>query len=315
MQTKSLLPLVLMSLVACSVGLKVPVKIGAAANLSAPSTAQIMNGTFSGVFEHPFTFSNGFYQGAPFTAQGASRPEVRLWEELIVFGDLDGRPGDEAALLMSATSGGTGEQIYVAAVGTKDDKLEELGTLLVGDRTKVRSLRIADRNIVMDVVESGPQEPACCPTQLAEKKYVVQDGHLQHASSTGTGRLSLAILAGTDWTLVELDGQPVAAALKAPTLSFRDGQVAGFSGCNRFFGGVKESSPGRIAVGPLAGTRMACPKEPMALEDRYLARLSAVAGYTFLAGKLALVTSQEAGSSSLKFARQAPGSQGAAPVR
>jgi heat shock protein HslJ len=38
-----------------------------------------------------------------------------------------------------------------------------------------------------------------------------------------------------------------------------DGEVAGYGGCNRFFGGYKISGDS-IAIGPLASTRMGCPE-------------------------------------------------------
>jgi heat shock protein HslJ len=69
---------------------------------------------------------------------------------------------------------------------------------------------------------------------------------------------------------------------------FERDALRGFSGCNRFNATVKETKPGEIEITPAAGTRKACPPPAMELEDRFLAELAKVRGYTFLAGQLAL---------------------------
>ncbi|MRR36680.1 META domain-containing protein [bacterium] len=62
-------------------------------------------------------------------------------------------------------------------------------------------------------------------------------------------------------------------------------------GCVWYTGEVQEESLGSISIGPLAGTRMACPEPEMSLEERFLKRLSAVERYTFQGGRLVMVCS------------------------
>jgi len=52
-----------------------------------------------------------------------------------------------------------------------------------------------------------------------------------------------------------------------------DGSINGHGGCNKFFGSLEQTDSG-IGVGPLGGTRMACPEEIM---DRETAFMDAVA--------------------------------------
>ena len=255
---------------------------------AAPSLAQLKSATFSGVFDHPFTLKDGLYEGPPFVEAGASRPRVMLWEHSIAFGDLDGAPGDEAAVLLSESSGGSGERVYVAVVSGRSGQLANLGTTLVGDRTKVRAFQVADGRIVMDAVEAGPKDARCCPTQLTRKSYALRNGALEMVSSEMSGTLSLATLAGIEWTLVEIDSEPRPAGVRPPTATFEGTRIAGCGGCNRYMGGVEEAGPGGMTVGPLASTKMACPPPEMDVEDRFLAYLAKVSRYTFLGGRLAL---------------------------
>lgn len=60
---------------------------------------------------------------------------------------------------------------------------------------------------------------------------------------------------GTEWRLVWLQG--VAAAPARATLRFDGGRVAGSDGCNRLTGPARIDAD-RLAIGPLAGTKMAC---------------------------------------------------------
>lgn len=70
-------------------------------------------------------------------------------------------------------------------------------------------------------------------------------------------------LAGTSWTLVEIEGAPLArdAALEPISIAFdADGsRVSGYGGCNRFSGGYVVTDA-RLRFEPLAMTKMACLK-------------------------------------------------------
>ena len=86
------------------------------------------------------------------------------------------------------------------------------------------------------------------------------------------------------------------------TLTYSDGAIHGASGCNRYHAGVTEGEqPGSLSIGPVAGTRMACPTEVMDLENRYLAALEGVTAYRFNAGRLVLSYQQGETHSSLIF--------------
>jgi len=254
----------------------------------APTLDQIKGATVSGVFDQAVTLVNGVYHGEPAAPGGASHPMLTLWEPTLHFGDLDGAEGNEAVAAFSATTGGSGEFVYVAVFGVRDGTLLNLGTAPVGDRTELQSLWLERGKILMDVIEAGPEDAACCPTQVARKTYGLEGGALKQLSSEVRGVLALSMLAANEWQLAELDGQPLPAGIEPPLIHFEGETVRGFSGCNRFTASVKETKPGEIDVGPGASTKMACPPPQMELEQKFLTQLDAVSRYSYLAGQLAL---------------------------
>ena len=84
-------------------------------------------------------------------------------------------------------------------------------------------------------------------------------------------------LDGTNWTITGFNNgrQAVVSPLgdTTLTLSFRDGRVSGFAGCNGFNGAYTRDGD-RLSIGPLATTRKACtgmsPKPSAATETRQL---------------------------------------------
>jgi putative lipoprotein len=51
-----------------------------------------------------------------------------------------------------------------------------------------------------------------------------------------------------------------------------DGEIAGFAGCNRFFGSY-ELAESTLKIGPLGSTRMACPPDVTAFEFSFIEAL------------------------------------------
>jgi heat shock protein HslJ len=253
-----------------------------------PTLEQLRSATVSGVFEQAVTLAGGVYEGEPVEAGAASRARLTLWEPSVHFGDVDGAMGSEAVAMLGSTSGGSGEFVHLAVFGMRDGTLANLGTALVGDRTRLQGLWLERGKIVMDVIEVGPQDAACCGTQVARKTYGMDGGTLKQLSSEVRGVLALSMLSANEWTLVEIDGQPLPADVEAPLIHFAGEKLRGFAGCNRFTAPVTESKPGEIDIGAAAAEKKACPPPQMELEQKFLAQLDAVNRYGYLAGQLAL---------------------------
>ena len=177
--------------------------VAGCATVGAPTLSDLRNGTIHGIGEGPITLRDGAWEGEPFQPGGASRPRVTLWDQPIAIGDLDGRSGDEVAAILSASTGGSANLVYVAVFGRRDDgRPTPVVAALVGDRIKVHAMSTAERQVTLDIVEAGPGDPACCPSRVARKSYILQGAALVPVVSTAGGNVSLAELAGTEWTLL-----------------------------------------------------------------------------------------------------------------
>lgn len=68
-------------------------------------------------------------------------------------------------------------------------------------------------------------------------------------------------LAGTEWQLIQLGGKSVQPKEGVFTILFtaEDNRMSGVGACNRIMGTYTTDEQRSLKIGPLAGTRMACP--------------------------------------------------------
>lgn len=268
----------------------------------APGLDEIGEARVTGIEDAVIRLENGEWQGEPFVAGGASRPRVGLVRDFRLTGDLDADGDDESVVLLWSSGGGSGTFEYVAAFAREGDRIVNVATAPLGDRVQVRGGRIEDGRIVLDVVQAGDDDAACCPTELATRTWSLGDGRLGESPAEITGTLSLESLEG-GWRLLRLtlDGDPVEAAV---TLRLEGERLGGQSACNRYFATVATGeAAGMLTVGRVGATRMYCGEAAMALEDAYLAALAGVRRYGFLAGRLALDWASDDTSGTMLFER------------
>ena len=271
---------------------------------TAPTRDQLLGASVSGVFDAPVTLTAGLYEGPPAAAGAASRPTLKLWDSTIEFVDVDGAPPEEGVALLTSSDGGSGTFSHLGVFSMQDGKAATLGVVPLGDRAQLFRFWHEPGKVLLDLVEPGPGDPSCCPTQLSRKAFGWKDGKLQQLSSEAVGGLSINLLAATDWMLVEMDGQPLPAGVMPPTTLVQYGKAAGFSGCNRYTGPITEPAPGKLKLGELAVTRKACDAAANEIEAAFLERMRATTSYAFQAGRLLLVAPQDGESPrSLLFAR------------
>lgn len=268
----------------------------------APTGEELAGATFAGISDQPVRLDDGRWEGEPFDKDGASRPTVGLFEHFRLTGDLNGDGLEEAAVLLWESSGGSGTRLHLAVTGRHNNHIENLATVFIGDRMQVCAGRVAGNHVVLDLIETGLEDAACCPTQKATTTWALDSTGLTQVSTEITGTLSVADLAGPDWVLAELGrDQPVADGVEI-TLNFEEDRVAGAGGCNRYFGSVSSAAPGELRFSGMGATRMACPEPAMDLEQRYLSTLAEATSYSFLAGRLVLSCDTDEGSVALIFA-------------
>jgi heat shock protein HslJ len=104
-------------------------------------------------------------------------------------------------------------------------------------------------------------------------------------------------LASTEWTLVELAGEPVEIAEEeiAPTLvlDLEEGRVSGSGGVNRLAGPFTLAED-ELRFGPLMTTRMAGPEDAMRREQAFFAALDRVRSYELDGRTLTLFAEDQA---------------------
>ena len=157
--------LVAASLVGCS-GLSMR-----SAAISPPTLDEIRNSTVAGLFDDPVTLRDGRWEGEPYVVGDASRPTAGVIDGLSVAGDLDGDGvGETVAFLWSAT-GGSGTRNHIAVFARTGAGINNRSTVLIGDRVKLREVRISEGQVEVDVVEHGPDDAMCCPSVEATRVW------------------------------------------------------------------------------------------------------------------------------------------------
>jgi len=267
--------------------------IVAASSEAVPTLDELKNATYLGFegAEGPVALVDGSWVGAPFDEGSAMRPEVHFLGDFRLDGDLDGDKGDETVVLLSEDSGGSGTYLYLAVIGRKSGRLENVSTEFVGDRVQVRGARINEEKILLDVLRVGPADAACCPGELATLAWTLssEGGLKEVALSTELERFSLETIGGTEWVLRAWAPDEPAPAEPEVTLTYKEGRFSGKSGCNNYFAAAEPGEmPGDVSVGPAGATRMACPEPLMEVESRFMQQLGAVRRIGFMATQLAL---------------------------
>ncbi len=250
---------------------------------------RLANATYQGIEEEPVRLQEGRWEGEPYVEGGASRPSVGLAEGFELKGDLDGDGIPESLVLLWQSSGGSGTFGYIAVMAERDGVLTNIATAPVGDRVQIRGGRIEDGIVSLEVVQQGEDDAACCPTQLATRSWSLEGDLLVEHEIELTGTLSLSALEGKEWVLINAGPEMHLSGDVQPTLSISEGRVAGYSGCNRYSASIEYGpASGEISMGPVMGTRMACPEDQMALEAGFLGLLGNASMFRFTAGQLIL---------------------------
>lgn len=270
-------------------------------NRPAPTLTEAGESEYHGIYDTAVRLVDGRYEGEPFVAGGELRPTVQLLGELFRTGDIDGDGSKEAVVILVENSGGTGSFLYIAVLERGKAVVENTVTSQVGDRVQVRAFKIEAGKMIMDVVQHGPADAMCCPTQKARRSWMLDGSSLVEEEPVASGTISTADLRGIRWVLKQIDRDEQYPGDSQVTLFFENSRISGRSGCNRYFAEITESSPGEIEIGVVGSTRMACPDEVMTVEIRYLAALQGMVNYSYLSGRLVLTCRTGDGSTTMIF--------------
>ncbi|MFN8458366.1 MAG: hypothetical protein U0401_27550 [Anaerolineae bacterium] len=107
--------------------------------------------------------------------------------DLVAYGDFTGNGQDEAVVFVVSNYGGTGQFHDLVVMTDQNGVPTQLASAPLGDRVQVHSISVKKDLIVVDMVQAGPNDAACCPTQEVVKVFGLKDGQLQELSSQEVG--------------------------------------------------------------------------------------------------------------------------------
>jgi uncharacterized coiled-coil protein SlyX len=97
---------------------------------------------------------------------------VRLDKE--TYGDLDGDGLKEKIVVVGINAGGSGTFVYLLVL----KKGRCIAVKPLGDRTVINSLTVKNREIVLDMLTHGPNDPMATPTKKVVTRYKLMGGNL-----------------------------------------------------------------------------------------------------------------------------------------
>ena len=112
---------------------------------------------------------NGQYQtGTDPTSPGFLTVTVN---DLAVFGDLNGDKVDDAVIILGEWYGGTGINVYVAAVTNSAGVPLHKASVLIDDRAIIQSIRVENSLIIVNALIHGENDPGCCPSKQVTRIF------------------------------------------------------------------------------------------------------------------------------------------------
>lgn len=124
--------------------------------------------------------------------------------------------------------------------------------------------------------------------------------HYAAPADVTSGWSATGPLAGTSWVAQEIDGVGVLEGVQSTVVFESEERIVGSTGCNQYFASLRRSDV-TLRVGPIGGTRRACPAPVMNQERLFLEALAAIT--TFRRDNRALWLIDESSRTRLRLTR------------
>ncbi|MEN8730152.1 MAG: META domain-containing protein [Desulfuromonadales bacterium] len=269
------------------------------------SLEPLRNATYHGFDDiATITLQDGRWEGEPYVVGGATLPQAQMLEELYISGDLNQDGRSETAVLINYAPGGTGDFLYLALVQEQEGLPVNIATAPVGDRTRVRDFVIKGKEILLDLIQAGPEDGMCCPGDVVTRAWTFDGQRLEEQPlEQAAERLSPALLAGQSWQLKRWRHEEPIVSPAPITLTYENGTLSGHAGCNRYFASIKGgSTPGDVTIAEIGTTRMSCADSTItAAEQKFLEQLLQVTQLSWYAGSMTLAYGQGQDSGVMYF--------------
>jgi hypothetical protein len=103
--------------------------------------------------------------------------------DTVVFGDLDRDTVDDAAVVYYYSGGGTGVFFELWAIIGRDGKPILVSAAPLGDRVSIENVTLKSREISINMLTHGPNDPRCCPSVDTTFVYRLEGNTLTLQSS------------------------------------------------------------------------------------------------------------------------------------
>ena len=137
-----------------------------------------------------------FEEGAP---AGADYTSITV-TDFVARGDLNGDSVDEVVAMIAENYGGTGVFVFIAVFADVNGELVFQTSTLVDDRPAINALSVENREVFLDAITHGTDDPFCCPTLRNERHYRLINNQLQLA----------------DYVTFTPDGRPRTITIESP---------------------------------------------------------------------------------------------------
>lgn len=121
-----------------------------------------------------------------------------LLTDHIARGDLNGDAVEDAAVIITSSTGGTGHFHDLAAVLNVDGEPQNVAIAELGDRVNVLDLAVADGQLVVQMVTHGLNDPMCCPSLAVTNTYALEGdvlAEVAHTEGTDEGPREIGLAA------------------------------------------------------------------------------------------------------------------------
>ncbi len=141
------------------------------ANNSILSLDILQNATYRSPDWGEYQLSNGVYYRTPPTSQESPETYTTHLLDTILYGDMNDDGAQDAVVFLNTQNGGTGHFIEMAVFLNLNDSPVNVNTEYLGDRVIVESGTVEGGLITLNLRTQGPNDPACCPSQIEERKF------------------------------------------------------------------------------------------------------------------------------------------------
>ena len=227
----------------------------------------------------------------PAAAGSSSRVITRIWGEPVL-AHLNEDGADDAVLILTHSTGGSGTFYYlVAAIASADGYTGSAG-LLLGDRIEPKTIRVRDAKVSVRFMTRGAGESFADPPTVERTREFLYEGGMHNGGQAqlievahdfeGEANPDSMTLGMHRWTWIETaynnDTVVQPNEKEAFTLTFVDGRVQGTTDCNGFSGAYTADDHRIRFDDKMAMTRMYCENSQ---ETEFVKMLLEVRSYFF----------------------------------